>query len=81
MKMNKENWENLATAIVIQAADDYREALQTLKLYRTGEKLEDAKSMVASCEVFFKSDHAALLSQVDPIAIMEHIQREVACEC
>lgn len=79
--VTKDNWKNLAAAIVIQAADDYRDALNTIMRFRTGKQLENAKSMKASCEAFFKSAYAARLTTVDPIAIMEHIQREVAREC
>ena len=74
-------WENLATSIVIQAADDYRDALKTIKHYRSGRRLEEAITMKASCESFFKSDYAQLLTTIDPVSIMEHIQREVAREC
>lgn len=77
--MAKDNWENLAAAIVIQAADDYRDALMTIKHYRWGdpvEELEYASTVKTSCERFFCSDYAKLLTAADPVYIMERIKRE-----
>lgn len=46
-------YTELANAIVIQAAKDYRKALKTLKRYP---RYEPAKAVVAEVEEFFRSD-------------------------
>ena len=58
-------YENLANAIIIQAADDYREAYECGDIYTL-------------CEVerFFKSDWIQALTNLDGIEILRRLQNE-----
>ena len=67
-------YTELANAIVIQAAKDYRKALKTLKRYP---RYEPAKAMVAEVEEFFRSDWYRTLTSVDAEMLMRKIRREI----
>jgi len=67
-------YTELANAIVIQAAKDYRKALKTLKRYP---RYEPAKAMVAEVEEFFRSDWYRMLTSVDAEMLMRKIRREI----
>lgn len=67
-------YTELANAIVIQAAKDYRKALKTLKRYP---RYEPAKAMVAEVEEFFRSEWYRTLTSVDAEMLMRKIRREI----
>ena len=67
-------YTELANAIVIQAAKDYRKALKTLKRYP---RYEPAKAMVAEVEEFFRSEWYRTLTSVDAEILMGKIRREI----
>ena len=67
-------YKELANAIVIQAAKDYRKALKTLKRYP---RYEPAKAVVAEVEEFFRSDWYRMLTSVDAEMLMRKIRREI----
>lgn len=67
-------YTELANAIVIQAAKDYRKALKTLKRYP---RYEPAKAVVAEVEEFFRSEWYRTLTSVDAEMLMRKIRREI----
>ena len=67
-------YTELANAIVIQAAKDYRKALKTLKRYP---RYEPAKAAVAEVEEFFRSEWYRTLTSVDADMLMTKIRREI----
>ena len=67
-------YTELANAIVIQAAKDYRKALKTLKRYP---RYEPAKAVVAEVEEFFRSEWYRMLTSVDADMLMTKIRREI----
>ena len=66
-------YEKLASAIIIQAAKDYRSARKKLKKNR---KNEEAKLMVEDLERFFRSDYFAALSDLDGPALLTKLEEE-----
>ena len=70
-------YENLANAIIIQAAKDYRKALKSLK---SNPKNWKAKAMADECESFFLSGYFQLLSQVDGEMLMNKLKAESQSE-
>ena len=80
--MTTDNWQDLADAIVIQAAEDYRWALLAVRRFRTGKKRVEALQMIPSCESFFRGHWAQFLAPgIDFEVLMDRIKREVAREC
>ena len=67
-------YTELANAIVIQAAKDYRKALKTLKRYP---RYEPAKAVVAEVEEFFRAEWYRTLTSVDADMLMTKIRREI----
>ena len=67
-------YTELANAIIIQAAKDYRKALKTLKRYP---RYEPAKAVVAEVEEFFRSEWYRTLTSVDADMLMTKIRREI----
>ena len=67
-------YTDLANAIIIQAAKDYRKALKTLKRYP---RYEPAKAVVAEVEEFFRSEWYRTLTSVDADMLMKKIRREI----
>lgn len=68
-------YENLANAIIVQAANDYRKALRDLK---TNPKYEPAQNTVKEVERFFLSDWCAELSSVGGETLIRMLKAEVA---
>ena len=66
-------WKNLATAIILQAVKDYREAR---KKHKKRPKNEDAKLMIADYEAFFCSDWFAALTNIDGETLLRKLQEE-----
>ena len=71
--MNK-NYENLANAIVLQAAMDFRKALKTLKKYPCDRLALHTKREVMR---FFRSDWYSSLTTVDPEILIHKLTEEV----
>lgn len=67
-------WQDLANAIIIQAAKDYRRALRTLKAHPSHGKAQKIKTEV---EQFFRSDWYAALSRVDGEVLLRRLNAEV----
>lgn len=68
------NYQDLANAIVLRAAKDYRRAMKRLS--------QDPNSSVVECEIrqledFFYSDYYKLLTKLDPEKLMEALRQEV----
>ena len=76
-------WEELAHAVVYQAAADWRSAVRTLKHPpgRPGavqrRQLLDAARMRHDCESFFRSGWLRMLTGVDGAVILEKLKKEV----
>jgi hypothetical protein len=65
-------YKNLANAIIIQAATDYRKALCQLK---RNPKYEPAQITKRECERFFHSEWFRFLTDADPEYLIKHLQR------
>lgn len=68
---NKEGFENLANAIIVQAVKDYRKALRGFS--------SDGKSdtdVVAECERFFRSEWFSVLTNADGEYLITNIRKE-----
>ena len=67
-------YENLANAIVIQAAKDYRLALKRLRHHPYD---RDAAITKSECESFFHSGWFGALTSIDPEILIHRLQSEV----
>ena len=66
-------YEELANAIVVQAAKDYWEASHKLK---NGRKNSEAQYTKAECLRFFRSHWFAALTSIDPEFLIRNLDRE-----
>lgn len=66
-------YENLANAIILQAAKDYRAALRKLK---RNPQNKDAKYTISEVERFFRSDWYKMLTDVDGELIIKKLREE-----
>lgn len=73
-KNDGDPYENLANAIIVQAAEDYRKALKQLK---KNPKNTVAMSMAMECERFFRSDWYEHLTSVDGEYLINKLRQEV----
>lgn len=67
------DYEELANAVIVQAAKDWRKAVRTLKKhpqYRT------ANQMRAECECFFKSEWFMVLTNVEGSYLLGKLKKE-----
>ena len=71
--LNGNPYENLAISIVTIAADDYRRALNKLRLNRRN---RDARISADEVEHFFRSEWFRALTSVDPEYLMGKIKEE-----
>ena len=76
-------WEELANAVVRQAAEDWREAVHTL-LHPPGRpgavrnrQIREAADMLRDCESFFRSRWIRILTGEDGTEILEQLRREM----
>ena len=74
----QENWEDLANAIIIQQAEDYR---AYRKQMRENPRMEGEKRLLIEVEIlgiqmFFLSDWFCLLTTVDGGKILERLKKE-----
>lgn len=67
-------YEELAVAIVAQAAKEYRRALKTLKKDPGN---QEAKDSITELEAFFHSPRYQELTNVDAEYLIERIRKEV----
>ena len=68
-----ECYRDLANAIVIQAAKDYRYALKHL---RDTDKPSAEKGIIIECEQFFRSDYFKTLTKLDGKRLISMIKEE-----
>ena len=68
-------YENLANAIIIQAAKDYKKALKVLK---RNSRYEPALFMKCDCERYFRSAWFATLTNLNGELLMDSLKKEAA---
>ena len=68
------NYENLANAIILQAAKDYRMALKSLKANPRNRTAQADKTEI---ERFFRSQWYSALTSVDGEMLIRSLQKEV----
>ena len=68
------NYENLASAIILKVVKDYRRALRTLLKHPLEPKADGNR---VSIEQFFRSEYFAVMTDLDPQALIERLNREV----
>lgn len=71
------NYENLANAIVLQAARDYRQILRWMRQHPDSKR---AKSDAAALERFFHSQWYELLTNLDGDVLIAKLREEVLSE-
>lgn len=69
-----DNYQELANAVIVRAAKDYRRALKRLMSFPSS---DSAKHEVIQLEVFFKSEHYRLLTGLDGELLTERLKLEV----
>ena len=69
----EENYEKLANAIIIQAADDYRKAAKRLK---HNPNHRESKETIEEVERFFRSDWYSVLTDVDGEFLLRKLKEE-----
>ena len=67
-------WEDLAQAIILQAAEDYRKALKGLQ-EKPGSRIFLKRKR--ECERFFHSEWFTVLSKANPEMILDGIRKEM----
>ena len=82
--MTKENWENLATAIVEQAIEDYKSCIRWAEtgqevIYTSNGKLtiEEVYSLYISCRTFFLGDWIKALTAIKGEYILRSLEEQV----
>lgn len=68
------NYENLANAIVFQAAKDYRKALRK---YKRQPENKSAKSEIREIERFFRSNWYRTLTDLDGEMLIKRLREEL----
>ena len=66
-------YEELANAIIIKTAEDYRKAAKILK---NNPRDSEARREIRKCERFFNSKWCCLLSEVDGKMILRKLREE-----
>ena len=66
-------YEDLAQAIILQAAKDYRAARKKAKYHP---KNKEAKLMIRDCESFFRSGWFSALTNIDGQMLIEKLKEE-----
>lgn len=70
----RENWQDLANAIIIQAVKDHRRAQRVLKAHP---RHIAAKKIKDETELFFRSDWYRALTNVDGEVLIKRLNSEV----
>lgn len=73
-KQTGDPYENLANAVIAQAAEDYRAALKKIKAHP---KNKDAIDEVLRIERFFRSGWYQTLTSVDGECLIRRLQAEI----
>ena len=68
-------WEDLAQAIILSAAEDYRRAASFLRRYPGNRESQKRKT---ECEQFFRSRWFCMLTDTDPAAFLKRLEKEAA---
>ena len=66
-------YTNLANAIIVQAAKDYKKALRRLKKFSTD---KEARYTIRECERFFRSDWYKILTGLNGEALIRMLNEE-----
>lgn len=69
-----DNFQDLANAVVVRAAKDYRRALKRLIKFPSS---HSAKQAIMQLEVFFRSDYYKLLTSLDGERLIEKLKQEL----
>ncbi|MHB1453942.1 MAG: hypothetical protein ACYCYM_08355 [Saccharofermentanales bacterium] len=67
-------YENLASAIILEAVKDYRKVLRTLSLYPHNHSAQYEHRII---ERFFRSDYFSVLTNLNPEALITRLNKEV----
>lgn len=70
----KDNYNNLANAIILQAAKDYRKALRTLSMNPNNRSAQYERRRI---EQFFRSSWFGVLTSIDPEMLIAKLKAEV----
>lgn len=70
---NMDPYQELGNAVVLQAVNDYRDAIKKLS---RGKKNEKASQMKAECERFFKSGHFNIFTELDGVVLLSQLEKE-----
>ena len=73
-----DNYQDLASAVVVQAAKDYRRALKRLVKFPSN---HNTKQEIKQLEAFFRSDYYQLLTSLDGELLMDKLKQEVEDDC
>ena len=71
---NQDPYQNLATAIVLSAVKDYRDALKRLKKKPNNKLAADERDDI---ERLFRSGYFAILTEIDPEYLIDRLNKEV----
>lgn len=74
MSNNINPYDNLANAIIVQAAKDYKDAVKKLK---RGRKNSEAERIRNECLRFFRSEWFNTLTEIDPEFLISKLNEEV----
>jgi len=66
-------WEDLANAIILSTVKEYRRALKCLRINPGNREWNRRKD---ECEHFFRSWWFGVLTDADPVMIMERLKKE-----
>lgn len=70
-------YHNLANAIIITAANDWRKAVQTLKKYPSNTSAQKEKAL---CEEFFLSEYFDILTNVYGDDLLRRLKEEAGID-
>ena len=78
-RSEKENWEDLANAAILQQAEDYRAKRDELRRIpkRQKSRREEIEKEILEIEAFFLSDWFCLLTNADGAVILDRLRKEV----
>lgn len=79
--MHEEQYENLATAIVLQAAMDYGYYYKKLSKPDMHTSRDIAASEIRKIECFFRSQRFALMTDLNGRELLEKLQRNPTIAC
>lgn len=78
MNNNLNPYDELANAIVLQAAKDYRDANKKLSKGRRNQEAERVKN---DCLRFFRSQWFSVLTEIDVEFLIRRLDEEAAHDC